>query len=618
MSTSPRNSFGRNSTSVSSGCLTVACARCIRTASSSGSASRRSWLRRSTVSSERPCSLVRPWLAWVVCYAWQTALCLSADLAAHGRQRQQGIRRARVAIRHRDHARLGRIRDRVLRHDCTRRIKPIYVSNWFYGGLIIVIAMLHIVNSLAIPVTLTKSYSLFPGAQDAIVQWWYGHNAVGFPADGRVPRHDVLLPAEAGRAPDLELPPIDRRVLGIYLQLYLGRARIICTTTPIPEWVQSLGMVMSLILLAPSWATMINGIMTVSSASEKLTLRSRPEVHRPRARVLRACDVRRADDGDPQRQRHQPLHRVDDRSRAFRRARLECADHVRHVLLHGAEDSPAGRFTAFELANIHFWLALAGVMLYILAMWGAGVSLRDCSGSASTNSVSCASAFTDIMAATGALLSPAPRRRHYISRGHRSHGVQSLPNDRRAEHGSGKTAGCARHLGSIDERNRTAQETGRELGLLIFGILFVSAIGGLVQVLPSLFQESLRTRVAEYASLCPTGARRSRYLYPRRLQRTAIRSRFGSILAEVERYGPYSRAGEFVYDRPFSLGFQANGPGPASSRRQVHGRLARDSFTRSTRGRAELHHAGLSHGSPSEMRMRRRRHRRLSFTRFGR
>ncbi|MDH3608622.1 MAG: cbb3-type cytochrome c oxidase subunit I, partial [Gammaproteobacteria bacterium] len=150
-----------------------------------------------------------------------------------------------------------------------RRIKQIYISNWFYGGLIIVIAMLHIVNNLALPVTLTKSYSLYAGAQDAIVQWWYGHNAVGFLLTGGfLGMMYYFLPKQAER-------PIWSYKLSIvafwaftYSYIWAGPHHL--HFNAIPEWVQNLGMVMSLVLLAPSWASMVNGIMTVSSAWEKL------------------------------------------------------------------------------------------------------------------------------------------------------------------------------------------------------------------------------------------------------------------------------------------------------------------------------------------------------------
>ena len=129
--------------------------------------------------------------------------------------------------------------------------------------------MLHIVNNLAIPVNLTKSYSLYAGAQDAIVQWWYGHNAVGFLLTGGfLGMMYYFLPKQADR-------PIWSYKLSIvafwaftYSYIWAGPHHL--HYNAIPDWVQNLGMVMSLILLAPSWASMINGIMTVSTAWEKL------------------------------------------------------------------------------------------------------------------------------------------------------------------------------------------------------------------------------------------------------------------------------------------------------------------------------------------------------------
>ena len=254
-----------------------------------------------------------------------------------------------------------------------RKVGPIYISNWFYGALIIVIAMLHIVNNLELPATLGKSYSLFAGAQDAIVQWWYGHNAVGFLLTGGfLGMLYYFLPKQA------EQPIWSYRLsivafwAFVYSYIWAGPHHL--HYNAIPEWVQSLGVVMSLVLLAPSWATMINGVMTVANAWRKIAHRSRAEVHRARARVLRARDVRRADARDPQRERNEPLHGVDDRPRAFGRARLERADHVRHVLLPGAEARGPRRCTASRWRTLHFWLALAGIMLYIISMWGAGLS----------------------------------------------------------------------------------------------------------------------------------------------------------------------------------------------------------------------------------------------------
>ncbi|MCO6412859.1 MAG: cytochrome-c oxidase, cbb3-type subunit I [Thiogranum sp.] len=150
-----------------------------------------------------------------------------------------------------------------------RRVKHIYVANWFYGAFILTIAVLHIVNSAALPVSLTKSYSVYPGAIDAMVQWWYGHNAVGFfLTAGFLGMMYYFVPKQAGR------PVYSYRLSVVHfwalISTYMWAGPHHLHYTALPVWAQSLGMVFSLILLAPSWGGMINGIMTLSGAWHKL------------------------------------------------------------------------------------------------------------------------------------------------------------------------------------------------------------------------------------------------------------------------------------------------------------------------------------------------------------
>ncbi len=150
-----------------------------------------------------------------------------------------------------------------------RKVKHIYVANWFYGAFILTIAVLHIVNSAALPVSLTKSYSVYPGAIDAMVQWWYGHNAVGFfLTAGFLGMMYYFVPKQAGR------PVYSYRLSVVHfwalISTYMWAGPHHLHYTALPVWAQSLGMVFSLILLAPSWGGMINGIMTLSGAWHKL------------------------------------------------------------------------------------------------------------------------------------------------------------------------------------------------------------------------------------------------------------------------------------------------------------------------------------------------------------
>lgn len=150
-----------------------------------------------------------------------------------------------------------------------RKIAHIYVANWFFGAFIITIAILHIINNLEYPVSWMKSYSIYAGSVDAMVQWWYGHNAVGFfLTAGFLGMMYYFIPIQAER-------PIYSYRLSIVhfwalIGVYMWAGPHHLHYSALPDWAQSLGMVFSLILLAPSWGGMINGVMTLSGAWDKL------------------------------------------------------------------------------------------------------------------------------------------------------------------------------------------------------------------------------------------------------------------------------------------------------------------------------------------------------------
>nr|TFG55238.1 MAG: cytochrome-c oxidase, cbb3-type subunit I [Hyphomicrobiales bacterium] len=316
--------------------------------------------------------LFAPRLAWLVCYGWQIGLLVGglSLLAGYSSSREYAELEwpLDIAI-----AVLWVSFAIVFFGTIARRtIKPIYISNWFYGALIIVVAMLHIVNNLAVPVSLTKSYPLFAGAPDAILQWWYGHNAVGFLLTGGfLGMLYYFLPKQAER------PIWSYRLSTLsfwaftYSYIWAGPHHL--HYNAVPECVQSLGMVMSLILLAPSWATMINGIMTVAGAWERL--RTDPAM---KFIVLSLAFYGLATFEGPMmaiRSVNVVSHFTDwtighVHSGALGWNALITFGTFYYLVprLVGAE------LYSRRLANIHFWLALAGIMLYLLAMWAAGVS----------------------------------------------------------------------------------------------------------------------------------------------------------------------------------------------------------------------------------------------------
>ena len=150
-----------------------------------------------------------------------------------------------------------------------RKVRHIYVANWFFGAFIIAVALLHIVNNIQLPTDLLHSYSAYAGVQDAMVQWWYGHNAVGFfLTAGFLGMMYYFIPKQAERPVYSYRLSIVHFWALIFTYMWAGPHHL--HYTALPDWTQSVGMVFSLILLAPSWGGMINGIMTLSGAWHKL------------------------------------------------------------------------------------------------------------------------------------------------------------------------------------------------------------------------------------------------------------------------------------------------------------------------------------------------------------
>jgi cytochrome c oxidase cbb3-type subunit I len=254
-----------------------------------------------------------------------------------------------------------------------RQTSHIYVANWFYGGFIITVAVLHIVNSAAVPVTLTKSYSAYAGAADAMVQWWYGHNAVGFfLTAGFLGMMYYFVPKQAGR-------PVYSYQLSIVhfwalISLYIWAGSHHLHYSALPDWTQSLGMVMSLILLAPSWGGMINGIMTLSGAWHKL--RTDPTL---RFLVVSLSFYGMSTFEGPMmaiKNVNALSHNTDwtvghVHSGALGWVAMISIGATYHMLpiLFGRKD-----MFSVKLINLHFWLATVGTVLYVVAMWVNGIT----------------------------------------------------------------------------------------------------------------------------------------------------------------------------------------------------------------------------------------------------
>jgi len=253
-----------------------------------------------------------------------------------------------------------------------RQVRHIYVANWFFGAFIITVALLHIVNSLAVPAGMLKGYSIYAGTIDAMVQWWYAHNAVGFfLTAGFLGMMYYYVPKQAGR------PVYSYRLsvvhfwalIGVYM--WAGPHHLHYST--LPDWAQTLGMVFSLILLAPSWGGMINGIMTLSGAWEKL--RTDP--------ILRFMIVALSFYGmstfeGPMlsiKSVNALSHDTDWTIGHVHSGALGWVAMISIGALYMLIPRLWGKERAYStaLVNAHFWLATIGIVLYAASMWIAGL-----------------------------------------------------------------------------------------------------------------------------------------------------------------------------------------------------------------------------------------------------
>ncbi|MCG6975312.1 MAG: cytochrome-c oxidase, cbb3-type subunit I [Acidiferrobacterales bacterium] len=252
-----------------------------------------------------------------------------------------------------------------------RKVQHIYVANWFFGAFIITVAILHLGNSAALPVSFTKSYSVYSGAQDAMVQWWYGHNAVGFfLTAGFLGMMYYFIPKQAERPVySYRLSVVHFWAL-VFTYIWAGPHHL--HYTALPDWTQSVGMVFSLILLAPSWGGMINGIMTLSGAWQKL--RSDP--------ILRFLIVSVSFYGMSTFEG--PMMSIKTVN-ALSHYTDWTIGHVHSGALGWVALVSMGsmyyliprlfnrEIYSVKLIEVHFWVATIGIILYITSMWVSGV-----------------------------------------------------------------------------------------------------------------------------------------------------------------------------------------------------------------------------------------------------
>ena len=255
-----------------------------------------------------------------------------------------------------------------------RKEPHIYVANWFYLSFIITVAMLHLVNNLSMPVSLlgSKSYSAFSGVQDALTQWWYGHNAVGFfLTAGFLGMMYYFVPKQANRPIYSYRLSIIHFWALIFMYIWAGPHHL--HYTALPDWAQTLGMVFSVMLWMPSWGGMINGLMTLSGAWDKL--RTDP--------ILRMLVMSLAFYGMSTFEG--PLmaikavnslsHYTDWTVGHVHSGALGWVGLVSFGAIYFLVPKLWGRTQLYSLrlVNWHFWLATLGIVLYASVMWVSGI-----------------------------------------------------------------------------------------------------------------------------------------------------------------------------------------------------------------------------------------------------
>ena len=253
-----------------------------------------------------------------------------------------------------------------------RKVKHLYVAIWFYLSFLITIPVLHVFNNLAVPATLTRSYPIYSGMTDALVQWWYGHNAVGFflttPFLGLM---YYFLPRAAERPVYSYRLSIIHFWALVFLYIWAGPHHLLYSS--LPDWAQTLGMVFSVMLIAPSWGGMLNGLLTLRGAWDRL--RTDP--------ILKMMVVAVSFYG---------MSTFEGPMMSIR-----AVNHLAHYTnwvvghVHSGALGWNGMLAfgilywlvprlykkdlySVELANVHFWIGTIGIVLYTVTMWGAGLT----------------------------------------------------------------------------------------------------------------------------------------------------------------------------------------------------------------------------------------------------
>ncbi len=440
-----------------------------------------------------------------------------------------------------------------------RRVKHMYVAIWFYIATFLTVALLHVVNSFEIPVTFLKSYSFFAGVQDALVQWWYGHNAVAFflttPFLGIM---YYFIPKAAGRPIFSYRLSIIHFWALIFIYIWAGPHHLLYTA--LPDWAQSLGMVFSVMLIAPSWGGMINGLLTLRGAWDKV--RESP--------VLKFMVVGITAYGMSTFEG--PMMSIKSVN-----ALTHYTDYViGHVHL-GALAWNGGLAFAMlyyiiprifrtelysnKVANFHFWAATLGIVLYAIPMYIGGI----------TQSIMWKQFTPEGVLAYGNFLETVTQiMPMYMMRA--IGGTLFIIGALSAVYNLYKTARQGNFLGAeedaapalVKEDKGHGKESwhrvleGRTTQFAVLSFLAVG-VASIFSFMPTFLVESNTPTISSVKPYTPLELE-GRDIYIREGCNNCHSQMIRPFRSETERYGEYSKAGEFVYDHPHLWGSKRTGP----------------------------------------------------------
>jgi cytochrome c oxidase cbb3-type subunit I/II len=439
-----------------------------------------------------------------------------------------------------------------------RRESHLYVAIWFYIATWVTVAMLHIVNSIEIPVSFMKSYSWYAGVQDALVQWWYGHNAVAFflttPYLGLM---YYFLPKAANRPVYSYRLSIIHFWALIFIYIWAGPHHLLYTA--LPDWAQSLGVVFSVMLIAPSWGGMLNGLFTLRGAWDKV----REEPVLKFLVVAITCYGMSTFEGPMLSLKNVNAisHFTDWTIAHVHIGALGWNGFLTFGVLYWLIPKMWNtQLYSKKLAGTHFWIGTIGIVLYAIPMYWAGFT-QSMMWKQFTEDGTLKFQFLETVthiiplyvtrSIGGALYLVGAFVMVYNLR-------MTIKSGSFIENEEAAAAPLPAHIEAHGKEYWHRWIERKPVQMLVFSLIAV-AIGGVLEFIPTFLVKSNIPTIASVKPYTPLELV-GRDIYIREGCYTCHSQMIRPFRDEVARYGEYSKAGEFVYDHPFQWGSKRTGP----------------------------------------------------------